>query len=281
MRKVLTYDISDIIPYINWLYFYHAWGLSGKPQEDKQRMQAEALQMLNAWEGKWHTHGIFRLMEANGDGDDILIYDEEEKVRIPMLRQQRPTKEGQPNLCLADFIRPVGNTLHSQTVRDKIGLFCTSVDGLILDDYCKDEYQNMLAQTLCDRLAEATAEKLHEHVRRHDWGYAPDEQITMEQTHLEQFQGIRPAVGYPSIPDTSVNFILDELLRMQEIGIRLTETGMMTPHASVSGLMFAHPKAHYFEVGKVGEDQLRDYARRRGVPVEVIRKFLQSSLMRK
>lgn len=295
MRKVLTYDISEISPYINWLYFYHAWGLSGKPKEDKLRMQAEALQMLDSWEGKWHTHAIFRLMEANGDGDDILIYDEEEElkdtlgkneslsetVRIPMLRQQRPSVEGQPNLCLADFIRPIGNGLSSQWVKDKIGLFCTSVDGVILDEYHKDDYLNMLAQTLCDRLAEATSEKLHEDVRRTYWGYAPNEHITMEQTHQEQFQGIRPAVGYPSIPDTSVNFSLDKLLGMQEVGIRLTETGMMTPHASVSGFMFAHPKARYFEIGKVGEDQLKDYARRRGIPVEVIRKFLQSSLMRK
>lgn len=295
MRKVLAYDISTILPYINWLYFYHAWGLSGKPKEDKQSMKSEALQMLNSWEGKWHTHAIFRLMEANGDGDDILIYDEgeglnggfeqnehlPETVRIPMLRQQRPSGEGQPNLCLADFIRPIGGNQSSQGVKDKIGLFCTSVDGIILDEYHKDEYQNMLAQTLCDRLAEATAEKLHEDVRRIYWGYAPNEQITMEQTHQEQFQGIRPAVGYPSIPDTSVNFVLDKLLGMQEVGIRLTETGMMTPHACVSGFMFAHPQARYFEVGKVGEDQLRDYARRRGIPVEVIRKFLQSSLMRK
>lgn len=287
MRKVLSYDISELVPYINWLYFYHAWGLSGKPQEEKKRMQEEALGVLRSWEGKYHTHAIFRLLPANGDGDDILVYPDDDDqvdilsthgkdgfVRIPMLRQQRPTAEGLPNLCLADFIHPLGK-------RDKIGLFCTTVDGAITDLYRKDEYQSMLAQTLCDRLAEATAERMHEEVRRQYWGYAPNEQLTMEQTHREEYQGIRPAVGYPSIPDTSINFVLNELLGMQDVNIRLTENGMMTPHASVSGFMFAHPKAHYFEVGKVGEDQLRDYAHRRGLPVEMVRRFLQSSLMRK
>ena len=139
----------------------------------------------------------------------------------------------------------------------------------------------MMAQTLCDRLAEATAEKLHEEVRRQYWGYAPDEQLTIEQQHREEYQGIRPAIGYPSLPDTSANFILDHLLDMKQVGIRLTETGMMTPHASVSGLMFAHPKARYFELGKIGKDQLVDYAHRRGVPVELMRTFLQSSLIRR
>ena len=103
----------------------------------------------------------------------------------------------------------------------------------------------------------------------------------MEQSHREEYQGIRPAVGYPSMPDTSVNFILNELLGMKDVNIRLTESGMMIPHSSVSGLMFAHPKARYFELGKIGEDQLRDYAKRRGIPLELMRRFLQSSLLKK
>ena len=102
----------------------------------------------------------------------------------------------------------------------------------------------------------------------------------MSQIHAEQFQGIRPAIGYPSLPDTSVNFILSDLLDMKQIDIRLTESGMMTPHASVSGFMFAHPQAHYFSLGKIGEDQLRDYARRRGVPVELMRGFLANSILK-
>ena len=273
-----TYSISELTPFINWLYFYHAWGLSGKPREDKEKMKQEALQMLASWEEKYHTHAIFRLFEVCSEGDDLIFFLSEKKLRFPMLRQQHPSAPGEPNLCLADFIRPL-----SQGIRDQVGVFCTSVDGTIIDEYSHDDYLNMMAQTLSDRLAEATAEKLHEEVRRDRayWGYAPDENLTIEQQHREEYQGIRPAIGYPSLPDTSANFIIDKLLDMKQAGIRLTETGMMTPHASVSGLMFSHPKARYFELGKIGDDQLRDYARRRGVPVELMRRFLQSSLIKK
>ena len=303
-----TYRISGLIPFINWLYFYHAWGLSGKPKADKEKIKQEALQMLASWEEKYHTHAIFKLFEVGSEGDDLIFFlpstseengisgtsggngtpgtsgiesngieeKKEKNLRFPMLRQQHPSAPGEPNLCLADFIRPL-----SQGIRDQIGVFCTSVDGTIIDVYRHDDYLNMMAQTLSDRLAEATAEKLHEEVRKEYWGYAPDENLTIEQQHREEYQGIRPAIGYPSLPDTSANFIIDQLLDMKQAGIRLTETGMMTPHASVSGLMFSHPKARYFELGKIGDDQLRDYARRRGVPVELMRRFLQSSLIKK
>lgn len=266
-----TYSISELTPFINWLYFYHAWGLSGKPREDKEKMKQEALQMLASWEEKYHTHAIFRLFEVCSEGDDLIFFLSEKKLRFPMLRQQHPSAPGEPNLCLADFIRPL-----SQGIRDQAGVFCTSVDGTIIDEYSHDDYLNMMAQTLSDRLAEATAEKLHEEVRRDReyWGYAPDENLTVEQQHREEYQGIRPAIGYPSLPDTSANFLIDQLIDMKQAGIRLTETGMMTPHASVSGFMFAHPKSRYFELGKIGDDQLRDYARRRGVPVELMRRFL-------
>ena len=306
--KLKTYSISELIPFINWLYFYHAWGLSGKPKADKEKIKQEALQMLDSWEEKYHTHAIFKLFEVGSEGDDLIFFlpstseengisgtsggngtpgtsgiesngieeKKEKNLRFPMLRQQHPSAPGEPNLCLADFIRPL-----SQGIRDQIGVFCTSVDGTIIDVYRHDDYLNMMAQTLSDRLAEATAEKLHEEVRKEYWGYAPDENLTIEQQHREEYQGIRPAIGYPSLPDTSANFIIDKLLDMKQAGIRLTETGMMTPHASVSGLMFSHPKTRYFELGKIGDDQLRDYARRRGVPVELMRRFLQSSLIKK
>lgn len=281
MNKI--YNISELTPYINWLYFYHAWGLSGKPREDKEKMKQEALQMLASWEEKYHTHAIFRLFEVCSEGDDLIFFlpgtseDKGKKLRFPMLRQQHPSAPGEPNLCLADFIRPL-----SQGIRDQAGVFCTSVDGTIIDEYRHDDYLNMMAQTLSDRLAEATAEKLHEEVRkdRAYWGYAPDENLTIEQQHREEYQGIRPAIGYPSLPDTSANFLIDQLIDMKQAGIRLTETGMMTPHASVSGFMFAHPKSHYFELGKIGDDQLRDYARRRGVPVELMRRFLAVNTIR-
>ncbi len=268
----MVYDIDEIVPYVNWIYFFFAWGLHGKPREEKERMKGEALSMLRSWQGVYHTHAVFRLFQANSDGDDLLL----DGTRLPLLRQQRPSREGEPCLCLADFVRPL-----SSGIPDRVGAFCTTVDASITERYKHDDYQAMMSQVLCDRLAEGTAERMHEEVRRNYWGYAPDEQLTMEQTHNEDYQGIRPAIGYPSLPDTSVNFLLSELLDMGEIHVRLTPTGMMIPHASVSGLMFAHPAAHYFELGKIGEDQLRDYARRRGIPLEMMRKFLQTSLMKR
>lgn len=168
-----------------------------------------------------------------------------------------------------------------QDIASRLGVFCCTVDASILDAYRNHEYLGMMAQLLCDRLAEATAELLHEQTRKTYWGYAPDEHLTPQQLHCEEYQGIRPAIGYPSLPDTSFNFIIDQLLDMKQVGIRLTETGMMTPHSSVSGLMFAHPMAQYFELGKIGQDQLCDYAHRRGVPVELMRRFLQSSLLKR
>lgn len=272
MRRIV-YNISEIEPYINWLYFYHAWGLSGKPREEKEKLKAEALDMLHSWEGEYHTYAVFGLFEANSEGDDIWL--EGQKVRFPMLRQQHPAAQGEPNLCLADFIRPLDSG-----ITDRLGIFCTTVDGGLEKKYRSDDYLNMMAQTLCDRLAEATAEKLHEEVRRSIWGYAPGEQLSIEDQHLERYQGIRPAIGYPSLPDTSANFIIDQLIDMSQVGIRLTTSGMMTPHASVSGLMFAHPKARYFELGRIGDDQLRDYAQRRGVPVQAMKTYLQSSLIK-
>lgn len=266
MLKYTDYNISTLRPYINWIYFFFAWGLSGKPQEAKDKMRAEAEQMLDRLEKRYRTHAAFGLFDANSDGDDILIGD----VRMPMLRQQHPTQEGEPNLSLADFIRPL-----SSGVKDHIGVFATTVDLALEHDFLADDYQRMLAQTLADRLAEATAEVFHMEVRRSIWGYTPDENLSVAELLREDFQGIRPAVGYPSMPDTSVNFIIDRLIDLKQIGIRLTESGAMKPHASVSGLMFAHPKAHYFELGRIGEDQLRDYARRRGLPVELIRRFLK------
>ena len=160
----------------------------------------------------------------------------------------------------------------------KLGIFATSADMALETDFDADPYQKMMAQLLADRLAEAAAERMHEQVRKEYWGYAKDEQLTIPEMLVEKFQGIRPAVGYPSLPDTSLNFVLDELIDMKQIGIRLTESGAMKPHASVSGLMIAHPQARYFNLGKIGEDQLQDYARRRGLPVEVCRKFLAANL---
>ena len=222
--------------------------------------------MLVELQGTYHAYGLFNLYEAYADGDDIVIAQQ----RIPCLRQQQGNP---PYLCLSDFLRPL-----SSGVKDRVGVFATSVNIGMETDFDADPYQKMMAQLLADRLAEAAAERTHEQVRKVYWGYAKDEDLTIEEMLVEKFQGIRPAVGYPSLPDTSLNFVLDELLDMKQIGIRLTESGAMKPHASVSGLMFAHPQARYFNLGKIGEDQLQDYAHRRGLPVEVLRKFLAANL---
>ena len=289
------YRIHEVSEYINWIYFFHAWGfqpryaaianihgcdacralwLANFPENERTKA-AEAMQlfkeanrMLSRLDEQYQTHAIFRLMEANSEENDVWL----EGVRFPFLRQQT-VKEGEPYLCLSDFIRPM-----SSGIPDKIGLFATSVDADMENLFPDDNYQQLLVQTLADRLAEATAENMHETVRKEIWAYAPEEDLSIRQLHNEEFQGIRPAVGYPSLPDQSVNFLLDKLLDMQQIGIRLTENGMMQPHASVSGLMFAHPASRYFSIGKIDKQQLNDYAIRRGISPDEMRKFLGANL---
>lgn len=292
---ITHYRIHEVSGYINWIYFFHAWGfqpryaaianihgcdacralwLANFPESERTKA-AEAMQlfkeanrMLSSLDESIQTHAIFCLLDANSDGNDIWI----EGIRFPFLRQQT-VKEGEPYLCLSDFIRPLSNG-----VSDKISLFATSVDAKMENLYPNDNYLHLLAKTLADRLAEATAEKLHETIRKKIWGYAPNENLSIRQLHNEEFQGIRPAVGYPSLPDQSINFLLDELLDMKQIGIHLTENGMMQPHASVSGLMFAHPASRYFNIGKIDEEQLNDYAIRRNLPVDEIRRYLNSNI---
>lgn len=266
----INYNISEVREYINWIYFFYAWGLNGKPEEERTALREDAEKMLDSWEGRYRTHTVFRIVDANSDGDDIIA----DGVRIPMLRQQHEGKNGRPNLCLADYIRPL-----SMGKKDRIGVFAATVDYAMQNIGTDDPYQRMLSQTLSDRLAEATTERMHLEVRRKYWGYAPDENLSIEDLLVEKYDGIRPAVGYPSLPDSSVNFILDRIIDMGSIGIRLTESGMMVPHASVSGLIIAHPKAKYFDLGRIGQDQFEDYARRRGLPADRLRKFLENTIL--
>ena len=278
---IITYDISELIPYINWPYFFFAWQVKEQSEKDRLRQEAEAF--LQQLEGKYHAYGLFELFDAHSDGDDIVVCkgdrsQESGVSRIPCLRQQQGNP---PYLCLSDFLPPhIISTDSCLLTPDssKLGVFATSVSLGLETDFDSDPYQKMMAQLLADRLAEAAAERMHEQVRKEYWGYAKDENLSIPDMHVEKFQGIRPAVGYPSLPDTSLNFVLDDLIDMKQIGIRLTESGAMKPHASVSGLMLAHPEARYFSIGKIGEDQLRDYAHRRGLPLELCRKFLAGNL---
>ncbi len=266
---LLTYSVREVAPYISWGYFAHAWGLHGASARsaEAESLMADARRMLESMQDQVRTESLYRLCTAWTDGDDIVA----DGTRIPLLRQQEPHTDGGPLLCLSDFIRPV-----AQGIPDRIGLFAATVHSERA--FPDDPYRNLLLQTLMDRLAEAAVERMHAHVRRVAWGYAPDESATISDLLQGRYQGIRPAVGYPSLPDQSINFILDSLLDMQRIGIRLTENGAMHPHSSVSGLMLAHPAARYFSVGHIGEDQLKDYARRRGLPIDVMRKYLAANL---
>ena len=279
---IISYDISELIPYINWPYFFFAWQVKEQSEKDRLRQEAEAF--LQQLEGKYHAYGLFELFEAHSDGDDIVVGKKGDRSqesgvsRIPCLRQQQGNP---PYLCLSDFLPPhIISTDSCLLTPDssKLGVFATSVSLGLETDFDADPYQKMMAQLLADRLAEAAAERMHEQVRKEYWGYAKDEKLSIPDMLVEKFQGIRPAVGYPSLPDTSLNFVLDDLIDMKQIGIRLTESGAMKPHASVSGLMLAHPEARYFSIGKIGEDQLRDYAHRRGLPLELCRKFLAGNL---
>lgn len=292
----MTCAIHDAAPYINWIYFFHAWGFQPRFaaiadihgcdacraawlaafQEAERAKAAEAMQlfkeanrMLNRLDKDYRVRTLFRLCRANAEGDNLLLDD----TLFPLLRQQTPHPDGSPFLCLSDFVRPL-----SSGIPDTVGIFAASCDGDMERLHENDPYNRLLVQTLADRLAEAATEKMHEYVRKVTWGYAKDEQLSIPQLLKEQYQGIRPAVGYPSLPDQSVNFLLNDLLHMEQIGITLTENGAMHPHATVCGLMLAHPAARYFAVGKIGNDQLEDYARRRGMPVDVARKFLAANL---
>ena len=280
----LTYSISELSPYINWPYFYFAWQVHDPSEKSRLRHEAESL--LSTLEGKYSAFALFELFPAHSSGDDIVISSPPElggargglkngfSRRIPCLRQQQGPP---PYLCLSDFLAPL-SPLPSEGQGEVIGLFATSVSPGLESDFDSDPYLKMMTQLLADRLAEAAAERMHEQVRKEFWGYAADENLSIPDMLVEKFQGIRPAVGYPSLPDTSLNFIINDLIDMSQIGIRLTESGAMKPHASVSGLMFAHPQARYFSIGKIGEDQLLDYASRRGLPLELCRRFLASNL---
>ena len=236
---------------------------------EAMQLLKEANRMLNQLDETYHVHTIFRLCKANADGDNLLL----DGTRFPLLRQQIPHPDGSPFLCLSDFVCPLASG-----TPDTVGIFAASCDGEVELLYEEDPYKRMLVQTLADRLAEAATEKMHEYVRKVAWGYAKDENLSIPELLKEKFQGIRPAVGYPSLPDQSVNFLLNELLHMEQIGITLTENGAMRPHATVCGLMLAHPAARYFAVGKIGNDQLEDYARRRRMPINEVRKFLAANL---
>ena len=294
MLHTLTYHVREAVPFINWHYFFHLWQIPANlvPAivngndvaedhdgrhlllvQEGRRLYQEALAMVGEFDDKYEIRCRVGLYDASSEGDDILIFDEERTMLLPCLRQQHPATADNPDLCLSDFIRPAGSG-----PKDRLGVFATAVPQEMEDSYADDSYLSLMARAVSDRLAEAATEMAHLKVRRELWGYAPGEDLPVVALLAEKFQGIRPAVGYPSLPDQSVNFILNDLIDMGVIGIRVTENGAMRPHAAVSGLMIAHPAARYFAVGKIGEDQFRDYSRRRGLPEKRMKQFLTSNI---
>ncbi|HEX6973341.1 MAG TPA: methionine synthase [Vicinamibacterales bacterium] len=284
--------LDEIAKYIDWTFFFSAWELKGRypailehPQYGAAARElfghAQALLKRIIDEKLLTARGVYGFWPANSEGDDIVVYKDdsrrEELGRFPMLRQQEIIADGRPNRSLADFIAP-----RETRVPDYIGMFAVTA-GIGADELAKrferehDDYNAIMVKALADRLAEAFAEYLHAQARK-DFGYGEGEQFTPEELAAEKYRGIRPAYGYPACPDHSEKFKLFELLDANKQGITLTESAAMLPAASVSGLYFSHPEAKYFNVGRIGRDQLESYAQRKGVSVEEVERWLASSL---
>jgi 5-methyltetrahydrofolate--homocysteine methyltransferase len=302
-KQVIEVSIDTLIPYIDWRFFFKAWRLPGNypdivsidrciacetgwinsypPEEQAKAKEAlklfhDAQNVLSLLQEKGIVaKTVFDFFEANAtnEKDALIIHTGSKTLTIPVLRQQTLKMDGQPNLSLADFILPENNGL-----MDYIGAFSTTIAGTeaISKKLSKrgDDFTALLIQSLTDRLAEAAAEYIHQYIRQSAWGYAPEETLSKTELLKEHYQGIRPAVGYPSLPDLSIIFELDPILHLSEIGIQLTENGAMMPNASVSGLVFAHPQARYFMIGKIGVDQREKYAAQRCVTIKELNKWL-------
>jgi 5-methyltetrahydrofolate--homocysteine methyltransferase len=285
-----NYPLAELVDYIDWSPFFQAWELSGSyPRilqdpvvgDAARKLFAEAQEMLQriVRENWVLANGVFALYPAaQVNGDDIEIYrDEARRERLMTwhnLRQQNQKPTGRANLCLADFIAP-----KASGVQDWIGAFAVSAGGIeqrvAAFEAANDDYSAIMLKVLADRLAEAFAERLHERVRREFWAYAPEERLSGAELIAEAYRGIRPAPGYPACPDHTAKGPLFRLLDAERnAGMQLTESFAMWPAAAVSGFYLSHPESTYFAVGKVGRDQLGDYARRSGMSVPEAEKWL-------
>jgi 5-methyltetrahydrofolate--homocysteine methyltransferase len=282
-----SFPLDKLVPYIDWQPFFIAWELHGKfPAilEDKV-VGTEATRLFNdaqallkkiVEEKLLVTHGVVGFWEVEKTGPDtVLVKNGEEDVVLEFLRQQLKKAPGQPNLSLADFIRPSG--------KDYIGAFSVTIHGV--EQQAKkfhevhDDYNKIMVQALGDRFAEAFAEYLHAQVRKELWGYEPDEVLTNDQLIKEAYNGIRPAPGYPACPDHTEKYKLFHLLGGEaNTRIQLTESLAMSPASSVCGWYFAHPQSKYFGVGKINKDQLEDYAARKNMPLEEAERWLRPIL---
>jgi 5-methyltetrahydrofolate--homocysteine methyltransferase len=296
-RIFKNFDLAELARYIDWGPFFQTWDLAGpfpailKDEvvgAEAVRVYADGQRMLKRLvEGRWLTaNAVLGLYPANSvNDDDIELYTDESRSQVALtwygLRQQTEKQmvDGvmRPSRCLADFVAPKG------VAKDYVGVFAVTAgigvekkEQSFLADH--DDYSAIMLKALADRLAEAFAECLHHRVRTDLWGYCPQEHLTPEELIAEKYQGIRPAPGYPACPDHSVKKEMFELLQCGEIGMGLTESLAMTPAASVSGFYLAHPQSTYFNVGKIGADQLHDLAKRRGMHEEALQRLLAPNL---
>ena len=280
VTTLADYPLAELVDYIDWMPFFNAWEFAGRfPEllddpvigESARSLFADAQTMLQqiVAEGWLTARGVFGLFPAASADDDILLYTDESRAKtlatLYTLRQQRAKRSDLANDCLADFVAPAGSG-----VADYLGAFAVTA-GVGIDEHiarfeaAHDDYSAILLKALADRLAEAFAERLHERVRKEFWGYAATEALLNEELIAESYRGIRPAPGYPACPDHTEKATLWELLDVAHTAqMQLTESFAMLPTAAVSGWYFAHPDAHYFAVGKLGRDQVEDYARRKG-----------------
>ena len=296
-RFFRNYDLAELAQSIDWGPFFQTWDLAGPfPAILRDEVVgAEAVRVLSdgkrllqrAIEGRWlQASGVVSLLPANTvDDDTVEVYTDETRTEVALrwsplrLQTVRPVVEGikRPNRSLADFIAPKG------VAADYIGLFAVTAglgvekkERQFTDDH--DDYSAIMLKALADRLAEAFAERLHQRVRTELWGYAADEKLSTEEMIGEKYRGIRPAPGYPACPDHSVKRAMFEVLQATEIGMDLTDSLAMTPAASVSGFYLAHPEATYFNVGRIGEDQLKDWAARQNIHADIARRLLAPAL---
>ncbi|MCU0456427.1 MAG: methionine synthase [Bacteroidales bacterium] len=280
-------DLEVLTPYIDWTFFFFAWKLSGKypailndpvkgPEavklfDDAQRYLGEIIRKKII-----RAKGVYQLFDANSKGDDVVVRTGAEEVVLRFLRNQEKKEKGSPNLCLADFVAPPESQKN-----DHIGLFVViaEIDAEAYSEFADDDYASIMIRILSDRLAEAAAEWLHEQVRKDFWGYAPDEKLSSEELFLAKYRGIRPAPGYPACPDHTEKRTIFDLLDAEKLtGAGLTENFAMTPPAAVCGYIFSHPASSYFNIGKIGTDQLADYAARKNMSLEEAARWLAPNL---
>ncbi|HEX8781904.1 MAG TPA: methionine synthase [Steroidobacteraceae bacterium] len=294
VQRFDDYPLAQLLGYIDWMPFFNAWEFGGKfPDiltdpvvgEAASNLYADARRLLKTLIAeRWLTvRAVLGLFPANSVGDDVEIYASEARreplATLNFLRQQKGKPDGQPHVCLADYVAPAASG-----VRDYFGAFAVTA-GIGIEEHvarferAHDDYSAIILKALADRLAEAAAEHFHERVRRELWGYAADESLTNEQLVREEYRGIRPAPGYPACPDHTEKAKLWRLLDVERnAGMSLTDSYAMYPTAAVSGWYIAHPQARYFALGKIDRDQVEDYARRKGWTLEEAQRWLAPNL---